>query len=476
MRKVPGSSPGGRTIIERNNMRKKLFWLFMFVALLIVAANAQTSYYISNSIGSDSYNGLAPEWDGRSGPKQTISAANNILQNMMPGDRLRFKRRDVWDTMETIIIDSHANGTRIDAYGVGVRPMIRHNGTASAQDRIMYFYGDTPEVCENITVTGLHLTTTSPSSNRPLGIRLYCAEQGEINNITFRDLLIEETKQGISNHFATYLLVENCVIRNNHTVGADPHQDSSGIYSKADHLTIRYCDFSDNGTDHMRDHNAYLSQSNYLVFEYNWIHGGLGDVKVKAGVQQLIRRNRFYDLDRGAIAFGGNVVSANRDCVIEQNDFYDVRDAIVICDQNSPSNPNGNGTINAIIRNNRFHGRKSGHAPQEYNSFIRIRQDYIENMSIHNNMFFDITEETLIRVQHTGPDGLHIYDNYLRSDDLEWPIFMFLDNPALTGVYLDRNIYNFPQGFLWNIDGNLYRSLEHFQEEYPGQEQNGVQL
>ena len=79
-------------------------------------------------------------------------------------------------------------------------------------------------------------------------------------------------------------------------------------------------------------------------------------------------------------------------------------------------------------------------------------------------------------VQYTGPDGLHIYDNYLRSNDLEWPIFMFLDNPALTGVYLDRNIYNFPQGFLWNIDGNLYRSLEHFQEDYPGQEQNGVQL
>ena len=457
-------------------MRKKLFWLFTFVALLIVAVNAQTSYYVSNSIGNDSYNGLAPEWDGVNGPKQTINGANNLLQGMTPGDKLLFKRRDVWDTSDSLYIDSTANGTFIEAYGDGVRPTLMTNGNYIDGNVVMYFFGDTDDVCENITITGLHLTSSSSSFTRPKAIRMYCPNMGEINNITFRDLLIEETKEAISNHYTTHLLIENCIIRYNYGEGKGTNPDSSGFYTKGDYLTVRYCDISYNGTDHMRDHNAYLSQCNNLVFEYNQIHGGLGNIKVKGGTQQIIRRNRFYNLDRAALSFGGSTTYPNKDCLIEQNDFYDVRDAIINSDQSSPSNPSGNGTINAIIRNNRFHARKPGNAPMEYGSFVRIRQDYLENMRIYDNTFFDITEETLIRIQHTGPNGLHIHNNYFKSEDTDWPIFEFINNPALTGIHLDGNTYDFPQGYLWDVDGDLYRSLEHFQEDYPGQEQNSVQL
>ena len=50
--------------------------------------------YVSSSEGDDSWSGLAPSWDGTDGPKATVPAAIELLEDGQP-DWLLFKRGDV---------------------------------------------------------------------------------------------------------------------------------------------------------------------------------------------------------------------------------------------------------------------------------------------------------------------------------------------------------------------------------------------
>jgi hypothetical protein len=62
----------------------------------VFEAGPDTSiYYVSSSTGNDAWSGLAPEWDGTDGPKQTPAAAIALMLDGKP-DWLLFKRGDVW--------------------------------------------------------------------------------------------------------------------------------------------------------------------------------------------------------------------------------------------------------------------------------------------------------------------------------------------------------------------------------------------
>jgi len=53
-------------------------------------------FYVSSAVGDDGWSGLAPEWDGVDGPKRTVSAALELLQDGKP-DWLLFRRGDTWE-------------------------------------------------------------------------------------------------------------------------------------------------------------------------------------------------------------------------------------------------------------------------------------------------------------------------------------------------------------------------------------------
>ena len=61
----------------------------MFLCLVSVIASA-TDYYVSSS-GNDSANGLSS-----STPWQSISKVNSVFSSLNPGDRILFKRGDVF--------------------------------------------------------------------------------------------------------------------------------------------------------------------------------------------------------------------------------------------------------------------------------------------------------------------------------------------------------------------------------------------
>jgi len=49
--------------------------------------------YVSSSTGNDSWDGLAPEWNGKNGPKKTVTAGKALIRKAS-SDWLLFKRGD----------------------------------------------------------------------------------------------------------------------------------------------------------------------------------------------------------------------------------------------------------------------------------------------------------------------------------------------------------------------------------------------
>jgi hypothetical protein len=95
----------------------KLRFNILLLLSFIVFSNHSiaTTYYFSTS-GSDSNNGLSS-----AAPKKSIAAANELMGS---GNKILFKRGDIWYIPQgTIKLDNKSNCT-LDAYGNGKRPVI----------------------------------------------------------------------------------------------------------------------------------------------------------------------------------------------------------------------------------------------------------------------------------------------------------------------------------------------------------------
>ena len=55
--------------------------IVLFVFQLIPECYSAATYYVNGSIGDDTYDGLASEWDGTHGQKKTIQAGINVSNN-----------------------------------------------------------------------------------------------------------------------------------------------------------------------------------------------------------------------------------------------------------------------------------------------------------------------------------------------------------------------------------------------------------
>jgi uncharacterized repeat protein (TIGR02059 family) len=94
--------------------------IIIFLVLNTIAS--ATDYYISYS-GNDTNNGLSS-----SAPWRTIAKVNSAFSIMKPGDRILFKRGDVFTGQITLTRSGSATAKIIfDAYGVGNAPVIQGN-------------------------------------------------------------------------------------------------------------------------------------------------------------------------------------------------------------------------------------------------------------------------------------------------------------------------------------------------------------
>ncbi|MHB8971663.1 MAG: LamG-like jellyroll fold domain-containing protein [Pirellulaceae bacterium] len=102
--------------------------IFSLCALWLsaVPVAAQTTYYVSQSSGSDDYDGQAAAWDGKHGPWQTLTKASSVAYQ--PGHTLLLKCGDVWDETLTLRGDGgEGSPITVAAYGTGQRPFIRRS-------------------------------------------------------------------------------------------------------------------------------------------------------------------------------------------------------------------------------------------------------------------------------------------------------------------------------------------------------------
>jgi len=91
------------------------------------------TYYVSQSSGNDTSNGLAPSWDGTNGPWKTLARAST--ETYIPGDQILLKCGDTWNEE----LHPGGNGTPSDpivigSYGTGDKPII--DRLDYTQDRI----------------------------------------------------------------------------------------------------------------------------------------------------------------------------------------------------------------------------------------------------------------------------------------------------------------------------------------------------
>jgi len=91
------------------------------------------TYYVSQSSGNDTWNGLAPSWDGANGPWKTLARAST--ETYIPGDQILLKCGDTWNEE----LHPGGNGTPsnpvlIGSYGTGDKPVI--DRLDYTQDRI----------------------------------------------------------------------------------------------------------------------------------------------------------------------------------------------------------------------------------------------------------------------------------------------------------------------------------------------------
>jgi len=120
--------------------RLRAFTLVLPVAVAMAATSASaTTYYVSQSVGNDSWSGQAASPDGTDGPLKTLANASKI--ECAPGDRILLKCGDTWNEE----LCPQGNGTpdnpiTIGSYGQGKKPVIDREDYK--KDRIGIYLSD----------------------------------------------------------------------------------------------------------------------------------------------------------------------------------------------------------------------------------------------------------------------------------------------------------------------------------------------
>lgn len=275
-------------------------------------------YYVSQSIGSDSYNGESGTVDGGGvGPKQTLAAGLALLS---AGDHLLLKRGDTWTDEELGYVSGtdEDNMTLIGAYGTGARPEVAST-SGSACLRAINISGG------YFAVIGLHLHPNNrATTDGGVGIQLFF--QNGVGEVLVEDCLIdgylENTSFKASNDSTTF--PDGLTIRRNIIINAR-RELSSGTTPTGDRALGTYInDFTnvlieENIYDHngwteafsmdtsSQDHNIYIADNTPSVtFRKNissrsCYHGIKFDTDI--GTHQIY--DNFFSRNGSAAQIGG---------------------------------------------------------------------------------------------------------------------------------------------------------------------------
>lgn len=434
----------------------------LFVAAMDVPASfAQTTHYISASLGNDVWSGLLPEPNAEhtDGPKQSVNAAREIAANLAPGDKLFFRRGDNWDGITGILSLSSTAGAPdnyiiVGAYGSGSKPRFDVTGTGNA----LFFRGSNSEPTSYIRIEDLHIMTTGIPGDRPTGI--YVIETYRSNDphhIIFDGIIVEGLKFGAV-IYETDITVTNCVFRNNYGISPESGH-TQGIYASGMRMVFTSNIFSDNGKPGVGfDHNTYLSGCVDCVYSDNTVSGGFSGLKVRRGSGMTIAGNTMSNLEYSTITVGADDGHTLSDTVIDSNTLFDTGRGINVKAQSSGTSYIDNLTIkNNIIYNTTSAG-------------ITLHNTHIVNSGFYNNLVYDNGARSSISVSSSAllDNTLSIKNNILVNPDTQTGTLLSIENPTLDGLDIDHNLYYGQSAYIARVGGVGFGSLSAFGDAFPG--------
>lgn len=437
-----------------------------------------TDYYVSESVGDDTWSGLLPDPNGSmtDGPKQSLAAASTLLNTVVvPGDRVLLRRGDTWSGDVSLNV-SAAAGTPADAivvgaYGTGAKPTIDRT-TDGTVVTVRGTY--TEPAAQYLRFENLRLTTTAAAGSRPIGVLiLESFRPVDPHHITFADCEIDHLKHGLTWYEHGHVL-ERCHVHDNYGIPPETGH-TQGIYVSGSDMTIRDNLFVNNGKpDSWFDHNLYISHGWGYVIERNTIRSSLDGIKLRGSDDTIVRDNVIHDMNLGAISVGGDDSGPVDNVVIERNLVYDTVDAITV---KSQSGTQLQPSTNIVIRNNIFHSNR-GTAPigGDYAGYVNVL-DPVEDVFVCNNLIANISDpnERNLYIYAASPINLHIENNILMRTDTTRPMVEFPNASAMAGTNLDHNLYHYPGGDILRVEGTDYPTLAAFRIDYPYQEGAGVE-
>lgn len=446
-------------------------------------------YYISAE-GNDDWDGLSPSHQsGTTGPKRSLDAAQNLLNNQMqPGDQILFRKGDTWiDSAKTALLLNRVQGTKnepivIGAYGMGEYPIIKSNQPGGT---VITIRSSNDGPTRWLIIKEIHATTDiDHDANAPLGIYLNDGIYEKPEHITLDSLVVEELSAGITN-YSHHFTIQNSILRKNHNMGAvGPGAGyKQGLFTNGKNTIIRNNDFEYNGKyEDGFDHQIYVSNSDTVLIEANRFHNSTDGIKLRRGSNIIVRNNEFTDLKWSAIIAGGDTEGPQSNLTITGNYIHHISGGINL---KSQSGTGGHGLHQVVIANNIFSTINSIDVGTH---IMTIGPDIISNVLIANNVFYNpIGSLRNITINNANPTNIQIKNNiFHRKDTVQtqpWIVSAMVrveNNPTLQGITFDYNLYfakkNGISLFLIRDASNTdvkYNTLTEFKSDFTIQEVNG---
>lgn len=311
------------------------------------------AYYVSQSTGNDSYDGLSPQFDGTHGPWKTLTRASQIT--FTEGNQLLLKCGDTWtDGLELKGNGSAANPAVVSSYGAGAKPKIdRQDPSMENMKRCISLNGN----AYGWKIMNLEL------ANGVHGVWAMITESGH-SYLWFENLYIHGCKHG--GPFPK--------------TDGDQNNQQEGIRiwgPIVGHATITSCTFEDNFVGVRTNTPCDVTNNLFKHMEWTamWYTADGG----------LIRGNKFmHNCDQYVWCGVSSIGATGSNWVVEYNEFGET--------QRQGVSPDGEdfdfeaNCRNDTVRYNLFH-ETAGPASMIYNGAGHDRPNL--NISVHDNVLYN---------------------------------------------------------------------------------------
>lgn len=448
--------------------------------MVVLTAAAQpvwaTTWYVSQSLGNDSWSGLLPEPNaqGTDGPRRSVAAAQALLAAAAPGDQVRFRRGDVWTGASGLMIHrsqgTAAQPIRIDGYGTGAEPRLVMTGASPA----LIVRGDHDRAARHVEINDLHLTSSAPAGSRGDGVLvLEGFHPHRPSDIVLRNLTIEGFLGG-ANIQADRITLTGSRVADNFALAGES-DGGPGVYIYGSASTI---------TDNVIDNNA----GNRSFFAWNlYVHGGgqhlvsgntlsrsVGGLKLRANADTRILHNRFENIWLSPISVGGDDAGGCYDVRIEGNRIASSVGGITIQDQS------GGGAIgiHRLRVVNNVIGQDQPPVPGApfgagADGLITVSPDPLDDVLIAHNTVWATAGKHAFSVYGAARPSLRVVANLWGQTRPDVPHVRMGSNAVAGSIGLDASLYA-GQGAVASVGGASYGTLTLLRAAHPTLEPAGL--